>query len=115
MLLYSNLRITQIHKHSCLGRTLADGASFFIYLQDHNNVHSYAMKYLKCSFGLPGFEPFWLFIGVLHHLWRSKIKSRSLDSYTLELKAPKPQPKIWVFSASYGKFKMLCYTQEGKF
>lgn len=40
------------------------------------------MKNLKCSFSLPGFEPFWLLLRVLHHLRRSKIKSRSLDSYT---------------------------------
>ena len=77
-----NIEYSNTYKHSCLGRTFTDGASLFIYLQGHNDVHSYATKNLKCSFGLPGFEPFWLLHKVLHHLRRSKIKSLSLDSYT---------------------------------
>ena len=104
MTVYSKHRITlmYINTRSCLQELSLMVLPFsYIYKALTGNVHSYAMRNLKCSFGLPGLNR----SGRSSHSAPFKAVQDQISIFRLMYSRPQNHsPRYRVFSASLGMF-----------
>lgn len=99
-------------KHSCLQElsALMVLPLSYIYKALTGNVHSYAMRNLKCSFGLPGLNR----SGRSSHSAPFKAVQDQISIFRLiYLRRKNHSPRYRVFSASLGMFRSYI-TRKGK-